>query len=80
MHWYPETTVLCHALLAWNLKDLLSLKPNKPPTNAKTYNIHLQHKLDTHRHSFNTGNMQEKLLFVLNGKCLFLQGVLEHGL
>jgi hypothetical protein len=24
--------------------------------------------------------MQEKLLFVLNGKCLFLQGVPEHGL
>jgi uncharacterized membrane protein YobD (UPF0266 family) len=40
--------------------------------------IHLQHKLNTHRHSFNTGNMQEKLLFVLNGKCLFLQGVPEH--
>jgi hypothetical protein len=24
--------------------------------------------------------MQEKLLFCINGKCLFLQGVPEHGL
>jgi hypothetical protein len=58
-------------------KNLSSLKIKQLPANAN-----LQHTFysinRTHTDIHSTQKyMQEKLLFVLNGKCLFLQGVLS---
>jgi hypothetical protein len=57
-------------------KNLSSLKIKTTPANAN-----LQHTFTAYEEHIKTfiqhRNMQEKLLFVLNGKCLFLQGVPE---
>jgi hypothetical protein len=64
------------------------MKPQRPspeirhtPANANLQHTSTTYIKNTHRHSFNTEYMQEKLLlFVLKWKMPVLQGVPEHGL
>jgi hypothetical protein len=56
----------------------LALKSNNPYKCIP--NIHLQHIKNTHRHSFNTDNMWEKLLWFVSIKMSLYKGVLEHEL
>jgi hypothetical protein len=79
VHWDSESQ---HSVTpSWHEPSkTLNLKSNTLPENGMiTTHPHTTYIRNTHRHPFNTDQVQEKLLFVLNnGKCLsILQDVPE---
>jgi hypothetical protein len=79
VHWDSESQ---HSVTpSWHEPSkTLNLKSNTLPENGMiTTHPHTTYTMNTHRHPFNTDQMQEKLLFLLimANACIFYNGVLE---